>query len=88
MTRWDLQACEGAGEKLVRLAEEGGLVVKEMSLKSLPPNLHWHFSKPGSKGTLEATLILGTGEIWLSVHDNRRADWVEEAVRRILDGWG
>lgn len=81
MTKWPLPSgIPDAEIHIPRLAREQGLIVSESTLKSLPANFHWHFRKPGTSGTLEATWLIGTQQGWLSVHDSRQADWIEEAA--------
>lgn len=55
-----------------------GLVFKRLSLKKFPGSVHWHITKPGEKGTLEATWW--EGKFWFSVHENRRSEWVDGVV--------
>lgn len=52
-------------------------------LKSIAPNLHWHFKKAKMKGVMEITLMKENGEVILSVHDNRRGGWEEEMMQAI-----
>ncbi len=52
-------------------------------LKSIASNLHWHFKKAKLKGVMEITLMKETGEIILSVHDNRRGAWEEEVMKKV-----
>ena len=61
-----------------------GLVVKRMSLAKYPGSVHWHLSRPGEPGVLEATWIPGQ-RLWLSVHENRRAGWHDTAIQQIMD---
>jgi hypothetical protein len=68
------------------VARQLGLIVKRMSLAKYPSSVHWHLSRPGHKGVLEATWIPGR-RLWLSVHENRRADWQDEAIRQIMEAW-
>jgi hypothetical protein len=55
-----------------------GLLVKRLELKKFPGCTHWHLTKPGETGTLEATWW--RGRLWLSVHDNRKAEWQNQAT--------
>lgn len=67
-----------------KICGEMGLVVTmKASLKSIAENTHWHFKREKQKGTLEITLMHGTGEVILSVHENRRGGW-EEGVIKVL----
>lgn len=52
------------------------------TLKKFPGCVHWHFKTAKEKGVLEATWWPrepGTTppRLWLSVHGNRTADWIE-----------
>ncbi|MDZ4722350.1 MAG: hypothetical protein SGI97_00340 [candidate division Zixibacteria bacterium] len=68
-------------EKRVRQA---GLVIHGRdTLKKYPGSIHWHFTFPGGKGTLEATYIPSEKRGWLSYHDNRRAWWIDDTLQKI-----
>jgi hypothetical protein len=58
-----------------------GLTVKEMRLSSLPQGRHWHISKPGQPGTLEATW--SDGELTFRVRSNRQGDWIPAALEKL-----
>ncbi len=49
-------------------------------LKSIAANRHWHLKNGKQKGVLEVTLMHETGEVLLSVHDNRRGGWEKEMI--------
>ena len=58
------------------------------TLKKFPGCVHWHFKKPGETGILEVTWWPrdnGTRppRLWLSVHGNRTADWIDHIQPRI-----
>ncbi len=36
-------------------------------LRTYPGSKHWHFQKPGERGTLEATLWPARNQVWFSV---------------------
>jgi hypothetical protein len=62
---------------------EMGLVVRIRStLKQYPGGAHWHLANPDQPGTLEVTHWPQTGELWLSIHDNRRALWITKTTPR------
>lgn len=83
MTRWELAPRPDFEAWFEGVLTELGLEFERVTLKSLPPNVHWHIRKAGSKGVLEATWIR-TGEAWLSVHANRQSDWIHQMVNTIL----
>ncbi|HLV98591.1 MAG TPA: hypothetical protein VKT82_07940 [Ktedonobacterales bacterium] len=53
------------------------------TLHTYPGSLHWHFEKPGERGTLEVTLWPARQRLWLSVQAGRRARWIEDALPHI-----
>ena len=61
-------------------AESLGLQVKEMVPRTYRGSTHWHLTLPNHKGTLEATWRPASCLFWLSIHDNRRADWQAEIL--------
>jgi len=83
VTRWDLHPRADFELWFETTLSELGLSFERTTLKSLPPNVHWHIRRPGSKGVLEATWIRN-GEAWLSVHSNRQAEWIHQMVELIL----
>ena len=52
------------------------------SLKTLPPNIHWHFKKGKEKGVLEITLFTGTGKVEFANKKNRGGEWIDEVVKK------
>ncbi len=53
------------------------------TLKKFPGCLHWHFKRSQEKGILEVTWWPRatddqSSRLWLSVHGNRTADWIEQ----------
>jgi hypothetical protein len=65
----------------LRVALRGGL-------SQYPGATHWHFKRDEEPGTLELTWWPREMRLWLSVHDNRDAAWIEpsiEALRSVLD---
>ncbi|MES2621221.1 MAG: hypothetical protein V4615_10245 [Bacteroidota bacterium] len=57
------------------------------SLKSLAPNIHWHYKKGKTKGTLEITLLTQTNQIALSCKQNRGGDWIDEVMNELQRMW-
>lgn len=76
------------GEALLAFAESFNLECKETTLRSLPPNLHWHLRKPLEKGTLEITWLRETGETWIAVHSNRMGDWIPAVITELQRRFG
>lgn len=70
--------------KLESTAGGLGLVATRTSLSKYPGSLHWHFKRPGEKGTLEATWWPKGQRLWLSVHEGRSAPWQDAAVEVFL----
>jgi hypothetical protein len=52
-------------------------------LTQYPGATHWHFKRGDERGTLEITWWPREMRLWLSVHDNRDAQWIEPAMRMI-----
>jgi hypothetical protein len=57
-------------------------VTMKSTLKKYPGCIHWHLKKEDERGILEITWWPCDAEtkrprLWLSVHRNRTADWVE-----------
>jgi hypothetical protein len=57
------------------------------TLKTIPACIHWHIINHGHKGTLEATFDKNKLRLWLCYHDNRYADWIDEAIDRIKNSF-
>jgi len=53
------------------------------TLKTIPGCVHWHINKSGEKGTLEATFDKSRLRLRLGYHENRYANWIDEAVSNI-----
>jgi hypothetical protein len=62
---------------------EGLEVGMKSTLASFPGSIHWHFKKPGERGTLEITSYPRTRRLWASIQAGRRADWIEPCLARI-----
>ena len=71
------------------VCEAEGLVIQmKSSLKKFPGSTHWHFRRPGARGILELTwwpseTKRGTDRMWLSIHGNRKAEWMSELLPRM-----
>jgi hypothetical protein len=75
----------GREEQLAALIEEAaahyGLQIRMRgTLRTFPGSRHWHFQKPGERGTLEVTLWPAGKGVWFSVQAGRRAVWIEEIL--------
>ena len=62
------------GEAGLRVAMKGTLAAHKGCV-------HWHLKRGKERGTLEVTLWPAQRRVWLSVHANRGAEWVEGALR-------
>jgi len=79
---------EGREEHLAALiegaADHYGLQIRMRgTLRTYPGSQHWHFHKPGERGTLEITLWPAGKKVWFSVHAGRRAGWIVETLPHI-----
>jgi len=64
-------------------AAEGLQIGMKGTLASFPGSTHWHFKRPGERGTLELTVFPAARRIWASIQDGRRADWIESCLVNI-----
>jgi hypothetical protein len=64
-------------------SREGLHLVMRDSLAKYPGCIHWHFRRPGEKGTLEVTLWPSSRRLWLSVQSGRTAAWIPPMMRRL-----
>ena len=62
-----------------------GLSYNRLTLARYVGCVHWHVSKPGVRGTLEATWWPATKRFWFSIHANRRASWHDGVVEKLED---
>jgi hypothetical protein len=46
-------------------------------LQQYPEAIHWHLKHGKASGVLEVTFWPETNQLWLSVHRNRMADWID-----------
>jgi hypothetical protein len=81
MTHWSLSPM--APEEFEARCLALGLEVERSSLRTRPASVHWHLRRPGHKGVLEATWDPAEERLWLSVHNNRRAEWQAEFVQAL-----
>src|SRR5688500_3832339 len=71
-------------EAIEQAADTAGLhVTLRGGLTQYPGATHWHFKNGNERGTLEITWWPREMRLWLSVHDNRDADWIAPAMRAI-----
>ena len=71
-------------DAVVECARNVGLECRQDGeLKKYPGSRHWHFAKPGLKGTLEVTLWRKSNRLWLSAHENRNTEWLPESFRTL-----
>jgi hypothetical protein len=66
-------------------ASAGLSVSLKGTLARYPGCVHWHFKHGRQRGTLEITLWPGHRRLWLTVHENRSAEWVPAAISSIKD---
>ncbi len=78
MTRVDVAASRVDDVRLAEFCSALGLVVELLPLLTKLGARHWHLRRAGQAGTLELTEWQDA--VWISVHSNRRADWVEAAI--------
>ncbi len=62
------------------VAAEGLHVHSRGSLGKYPGCIHWHCRVGGQPGTLEITWWPREQRLWLAVHSNRTAAWIERAA--------
>jgi hypothetical protein len=67
------QCCSGLG--LMRAMKD--------TLGKYPGCIHWHYKKKGVSGTLEVTLWPSKRQLWLTVQEGRRAEWIEEELPKV-----
>jgi len=53
------------------------------TLKTIPNCIHWHIINNGRKGTLEATFDKNRNRLWLCYHNNRYANWIDDAIEKL-----
>jgi hypothetical protein len=73
LTDLDLAVEEAAARCGLRVALRGGLA-------QFPGAVHWHFKHGDERGTLEVTWWPREMQMWISVHDNRDAPWIEGCI--------
>ena len=53
------------------------------TLGKYPDCTHWHYKKGKATGVLEITLWPNQHRLWLVVHENRKADWIDAAASQL-----
>jgi len=67
-----------AGDAIEKVCAARGLEIgKKGTQASFPGSTHWHFKKPGEKGTLEFTVFVPERRVWAQVQDGRKAAWID-----------
>jgi hypothetical protein len=79
--QYDMAGAEKLIEKVC--AGRGLGVAMKGSLKGYPGCVHWHYKRPGHKGTLEITVYPEARRIWAQVQDGRRAPWIDAELPRL-----
>jgi hypothetical protein len=74
----DFRRVETAVEKCCR--EMGLIQAMKGTLAKYPGCVHWHYKKPRVSGTLEVTSWPLRRQLWITVHERRCAEWVEEEL--------
>jgi hypothetical protein len=64
-------------------AAEGLSIRLQITLRTYAGSVHWHLGRPGERGTLEATWWPAGKRLWLAVHSNRRAAWIEGTLPQL-----
>ena len=98
MDEFDVNMAMTANEDAVAAAvETAGLrealhLTMKTTLKKYPGCIHWHFKRGKEPGILEVTLWPADEEngaagrsdrLWLSVHNNRKANWMGDLIPRL-----
>ena len=73
-------------DEIRRRAPKAGLIISlETTLKTLPGSTHIHLKHPGKPGTLEFTYLPHENRAWLSYHENRYQQGMEEAIQNLAE---
>ncbi|MFD1021024.1 hypothetical protein [Thalassobacillus hwangdonensis] len=73
-------------EEIEELAGRHGLkLTQRTTLSTKKGSYHWHFKKGKEKGVLEITYWPKRHQLWLDIHDNRRAEWNLEIIERLAE---
>lgn len=89
MKKFDIRLSANSGANIVIELFESAVMAHNLTIKSrgtlnsISGSVHWHITNAGQSGTLEATFDRNRFRLWLCYHDNRHADWIDEAVRKI-----
>jgi hypothetical protein len=55
------------------------------TLKQFPGCIHWHYKRGKERGVLEITLWPQEPRAWISIHDNRKGEWMESVIPALLE---
>jgi len=89
MQEYEFQVPSSAELAVVDSAIEAACIAEGLqlgmkgSLARFPGSIHWHFKKPGERGTLEITSVPQANRVWAQVQSGRRADWIEPCLTQI-----
>ncbi len=84
--KW-LSNCKQLAALIEEAAENNGLQIRlRGTLRIYPGSQHWHFQKPGERGTLEVTFWPAGNRVWFSVQAGRRAVWIAEIIP-LMKAW-
>lgn len=64
-------------------AAEALIMAMRGTLATYPGCDHWHYKKPGEKGTLEITHWGKTNRLWFKVTNDREGPWIGPAMQRL-----
>ena len=79
-------AREEVAEQIEAILVASGLVVSlRGTLAKYPGCTHWHLKKHREKGTLEITWWPQQNRLWFKIATGRQADWMAEAMDRLLN---
>lgn len=53
------------------------------TLARYPGSVHWHFARPGARGTLELTWWPARRRLWFKVSSGRAAPWIESLLPQL-----
>ena len=67
---------------------EMGLTFEAVPLKTRPDATHWHIKQVGATGTLEATFLFATKELWIEQRANRSAPWQAHVIENLSHRFG
>ena len=79
----DVPVADGAMDVEACCSAVGLTQTMRGTLGKYPGCTHWHYKKGAAKGVLEITLWPHQHRLWLGVHKNRRAEWMDELLTRL-----